>query len=333
MEALARTTPGALEIPSASWTRERIDLIKKTVCPQGITDDEFALFIEQCKRSGLDPLIKEAFCVPRRMNIGNKDNPRWITKHEFQPSEAGMLSRAERFGDCRGVSAAAVHEGDACEVDAGAGLVVHKFNPAKKRGPLLGAWARLQREGKTDAVVWLDLGGYQQNTPLWGKIPATMIEKCARAAVLRKAYPSAFGGLYIREEMPAEEFEIPTSRVQVVQPQSLPANTATSTTEAVKAKLRSKAAIIDVAPGQTEAEAEAAQDEAPSEPTPYERCRDAAKARGLTDGKRFSALIRGATGGRTWKEVVEADVPAIMTAIELATQPHPVDADQAATTL
>ena len=38
--------------------------------PRGIGEDEFALFIEQCKRSGLDPLLKEAFCVARRAERG-----------------------------------------------------------------------------------------------------------------------------------------------------------------------------------------------------------------------------------------------------------------------
>ena len=50
-----------------------MELIKRTICPRGIGEDEFALFIEQCKRSGLDPLLKEAFCVARRQNAGNRD--------------------------------------------------------------------------------------------------------------------------------------------------------------------------------------------------------------------------------------------------------------------
>ncbi len=188
------------------WTNERMELVKRTVCPKGISTDEFLLFAEQCQRSGLDPLLKEAFCVPRRANIGSKDKPQWITKHEFQPSEAGMLARAERFPDHEGCTAGAVYESDACEVDQGAGTVSHKFNPAKRTGRLIGAWGRVQRNGKLAVVVWLDMAGYVQDTPLWRKIPATMMEKCARVAALRKAYPSAFGGLYIREEMPAEEF-------------------------------------------------------------------------------------------------------------------------------
>jgi phage recombination protein Bet len=205
MEAHNKTEAAA----SGPWSPERVELIRRTICPRGIGEDEFALFIEQCKRSGLDPLLKEAFCVARRQNAGSRDKPNWVSRHEFQPSEAGMLARAERFPDCKGVQASAVYAEDEIIVDQGRGEVVHRFNPAKRKGSLVGAWARVVREGKLPVVVWLDFAGYVQQTPLWAKIPTTMIEKCARVAALRKAYPEAFGGLYVREEMPAEEFDAP----------------------------------------------------------------------------------------------------------------------------
>jgi phage recombination protein Bet len=195
------------ETASGQWSAERVELIKRTICPKGIGEDEFALFIEQCKRSGLDPLLKEAFCVARRQNAGNRERPNWVTRYEFQPSEAGMLARAERFPDFKGIQASAVYAEDDIIVDQGKGEVVHRFNPAKRKGSLVGAWARVVRADKLPVVVWLDFAGYVQQTPLWAKIPTTMIEKCARVAALRKAYPEAFGGLYVREEMPAEEFD------------------------------------------------------------------------------------------------------------------------------
>lgn len=193
------------------WSHERVELIRRTICPRGIGDDEFSLFIEQCKRSGLDPLLKEAFCVARKFNAGSRERPVWSTRYEFQPSEAGMLARAERFPDFKGIQASAVYAEDEIVVDQGKGDVVHRFNPAKRKGSLAGAWARVVREEKLPVVVWLDFGGYVQQTPLWSKIPTTMIEKCARVAALRKAYPEAFGGLYVKEEMPAEEFLDPVS--------------------------------------------------------------------------------------------------------------------------
>ncbi len=182
--------------------RAKLDLVKKTVCPQGISDDEFALFIEQCNRSGLDPLLKMAFCVPRRMNIGTKDRQNWVTKHEFQPSEAGMLARADEFPDYRGCTAGAVYEKDECTIDPAEGLVSHKFKPGL-RGRLLGAWGRVEREGRRPVVVWLDYDAYAESNSMWNKKGPTMIEKCSRVAALRKVYPKQFGGLHIEEERAA----------------------------------------------------------------------------------------------------------------------------------
>ncbi len=186
---------------AGGWTRERLDLIKKTICPTGITDAEFALFVEKCKRSEMDPLVGECFCVPRRKNIGSKEAPRWVVLHEFQAAESGMLSRAERFPDYRGTQAAAVFSKDVAEIDAPNGSVAHKFRPGD-RGLILGAWARVEREGRTPTVVWVDFIEVVQTSPTWSKMSPTMIAKCARVAALRKAYPAAFSNCYIPEEMP-----------------------------------------------------------------------------------------------------------------------------------
>jgi phage recombination protein Bet len=196
------------------------------VVPKGIPDDEFLLFVEQCKRSGLDPLLKEAYCVARKVNLGSRERPQWGTKYEFQPSEAGMLARAERFPDYQGVQASAVWSEDEIAIHTGRGEVQHSFNPAKRKGRIVGAWARVQRRDKVPVLVWLDFEGYAQQSPLWGKIPATMMEKCARVAALRKAYPEAFGGLYIREEMPADADDVVVEAPALPPPApALPANT------------------------------------------------------------------------------------------------------------
>jgi phage recombination protein Bet len=216
----------ASEKVEGGWTRERVELLKRTVVPKGIPDDEFMLFLEQCKRSGLDPLIKEAFCVARRVNLGTREKPNWGTKYEFQPSEAGFLTRAERFPDYEGIQAQAVFAEDEIQMDAGAGTVRHVFNPAKRKGSLSGAWARVQRRGKVPVLVWLDFNAYVQSNAMWGKIPTTMIEKCARVAALRKAYPEAFGGLYVPEELPADVAGEPVEHRQAEAPRpALPAAT------------------------------------------------------------------------------------------------------------
>ena len=177
-------------------------VIKASICPKGIGEDEFTLFLEQCKRSGLDPLLRQAFCVPRRFNAGNRERPNWTTKHEFQPSESGMLARAEQFPGYEGISGAEVYEEDHVLLDYATGAVEHRVNPAKRKGKLVGAWARVQRAGKVPTLVWVDLTAAQQDSPLWAKMPAVMVRKAARVAALRTAYPEAFGGLYVSGERP-----------------------------------------------------------------------------------------------------------------------------------
>lgn len=189
------------------WTDERVSLVKKTCCPSGISDNEFALFMEQCRRTGLDPLIKQAFCVPRSTKV----NGQWVTVHVFQPSESGMLARADDFPDYRGTTSGAVYAKDSVTIDPGAGTVVHTFNPAGDRGPLVGAWSRTIREGRTPNVKWLLLKDYVQkdqqgkSTGQWASKEATMIQKCAKVAGLRDEFPKVFGGIYIPEELPNDE--------------------------------------------------------------------------------------------------------------------------------
>lgn len=199
---------GALEtLYSGRWTPSVVDVLRKQVCPKGITDDEFFVFLMRCQQSGLNPLLGHAYCVPRRTNIGTRDKPNWVTNHVFQPAIDGMRARAAEFPDFRMSDSAAIYEKDLVTIDKGSGEIVHKTNPAGQRGRLVGAWGRVRLKDGSANVVELPVGSRTGDSSFWNADPGSMLAKCAEAAALRKTYPVAFSGLHIREELPGEERE------------------------------------------------------------------------------------------------------------------------------
>lgn len=209
--------PRPLILRAMDWTPERVELLKRTITPKECTDDEFALFLEQCKHTGLNPFLRQAFMIERTINSKDaRGNWTQVKRFEFQAAEIGMAARAQQFADFRGMKGAAVFEKDTFEMDHDAQTVIHKSSPGKERGRLLGAWAHAAREGHHIPLTWLDLSSRIQTNrdgkpnKFWATMPEGQIAKCARAEQYRLAYPQIFSGVYIQEEMPQKE-EPPTA--------------------------------------------------------------------------------------------------------------------------
>lgn len=198
---IQKATPQHLAPTDGDWSRERLDLLKAQLCPQGITDGEFAIYVQGCKARGLDPFKNEAYCVPRNQG-GKKMNV-------LQVSVEGMRTRAMRFGDLLSYAKDAVYEKDACVVNREAGTVAHRYDASKPRGALMGAWARVVRRGMDPFLVYLPAGSRTVGQAYATGGAGEHLAKCAVAAALRDAYPDAFGGLYTAEEMPPEREATP----------------------------------------------------------------------------------------------------------------------------
>lgn len=251
--SIVKQQPGVIAAPV--WTKEQRDLIRKTICPPNTTDLEFEFFVTWCAQTGLNPMLKQAWLVPRKQK--NPATGKYEEKMEPQVAEIGMRARAEELPDYRGTQGDAVYEGDEFMIDAGAGVVVHKYSTqarAKAGNKLQGAWARVERDGRKPNVAFLTVesriqtyydNGKQVPTQFWAKDAPGQIAKCARAHTLRLAYPNVFAGQFIAEELREE--------VEVNAPPAAP-QTSASATEELEQRLRAKLSVpkVDAVPLSTE---------------------------------------------------------------------------------
>jgi len=174
MESKEMTVKEQSAIVPMDFNAAQVDLIKKTVA-KNCTNDELALFLYTCKRTGLDPLIRQIYAVKR----GGASN-----QMSIQTGIDGYRLIAERTG---------------------------KYAPGKEPlfkedgGKLLFATAYVQ---KLVGDKWHEVAATayfsEYNTPtnaIWLKMPHCMLAKCAEALCLRKSFPAEMAGVYTTEEM------------------------------------------------------------------------------------------------------------------------------------
>jgi phage recombination protein Bet len=162
-------------------TADQIDLLKRTMMDKQATDDELALFVQICNRTGLDPFARQIYAV------------RYAGKQVAQVSIDGARLIAERSGRYRPGS---YHwcgpDGEWREV----------WNEAKEP---FAAKATIYKDGMPYEAIahWSEYvkkkDGKRQG--LWDTMPRLMIAKCAEMLALRRGFPAELSGLYAPEEI------------------------------------------------------------------------------------------------------------------------------------
>jgi phage recombination protein Bet len=192
------------------YNGKQLDLIRRTVARDCDRDSkgkelhlgEFDLFIENCKALRLDPLRRQLYAF-----VFHKDDPqkRQLT---IVTSINGYRSIAERTGNYRPGKTETIL-GDAADPLTNplgishATATVYKYVHGdwhevtetaywSEFAPIKEIWENRQPTGK------FHLDPKKDN---WRRMPRVMLEKCAEAKALRRAWPDDFAGLYTEDEM------------------------------------------------------------------------------------------------------------------------------------
>lgn len=188
---------------SQGFTPEQIELVKSSIA-RGATDNELALFLAQCQRTGLDPFSRQIYWI-KRGSVAST-----------QVSIDGFRVIAERSGEMDG------QECQWCGTDGvWRDVWLEKEPPAAAR-------VVVYRKGCSHPFPAIaKFSEYNAGGPMWTKMPANQLAKCAEALALRKAFPHQLSGLYTPDEMgqaehhqplvaPPKRIALPDGTVQIV---------------------------------------------------------------------------------------------------------------------
>lgn len=207
-------------VQTMEFTSDKLDLLKQTVC-KGATNDEFELFVHACKRTGLDPFMKQIHAVKR---WDPKLNREAMT---IQTGIDGYRLIADRTGKYMPAQEPAV----VCDAQ---GRVVSATAFVKKWGPD-GNWHTIAATAYFEEYVQTK----KDKTPMgmWEKMPRSQLSKCAEALALRKAFPADLSGVYTKEEMEQSlsegSIDVTPRQTQAQQPKPSYANVAKITLDQV----------------------------------------------------------------------------------------------------
>ena len=184
-----------------------LDIVKKyLVSGDGIISDQEAyMFLNLCRYQGLNPFLREAYCI----KFGNKPATMVVGKDTF-------IKRARHRSDFDGFKAGVIvrsHDGEVIEREG-------SFNLSGEA--ILGGWAKVYVKGYStpfySAVLWQEYAGKKADGKLnsmWASKPTTMIRKVALSQALREAFPDELSGLYEPEEINTIDQELPEEPIEV----------------------------------------------------------------------------------------------------------------------
>ena len=175
-------------IANAAFSTSHIDLIKDMYF-KGSSNEEFMMFIHVCKKTGLDPAMRQIFPVKRWDNKLGKETM------TIQTGIDGYRLIAERTGRY------APGREPAYQYDNGKLVSATAY---VKKQTADGTWHEIASTAFYDEYVQTFTDkktGQKKPTQFWQNMQHNQLAKCAEALALRKAFPGDLSGIYTQEEM------------------------------------------------------------------------------------------------------------------------------------
>ena len=172
---------------------EQDSLLRRTITKQ-LSDDEHALFVQTCERSGLDPFARHIYPIKREQ--WNPETRKREPRYSAEATIDGLRLTAERTGKYGGQLGPEwcgkdgqwrdIWTADEPPVGARVGIVRLDFQQPVWGKALYSEFVQLQNG---------------EPTQFWLKMAANQLAKCAEALGFRKAFPREFSGIYTMDEM------------------------------------------------------------------------------------------------------------------------------------
>jgi phage recombination protein Bet len=200
-QAIELHSPAALAIRPGQqmWTDKQVAALA-VLGIKGATKADLAVFMHYCQKTGLDPFSRQIYGIMRRV----KENGQWTDKFTIQIGIDGFRVIRDRVAERLGVT---VEYEDTIWYDADGGA--HKVWLWGE--PPAGCNVTVTKDGRRfPGVIRFD--SYAQRakdsgdlTGQWKTQPDHMIEKCAEAFALRRAFPNDLAGVYLEDELPPQD--------------------------------------------------------------------------------------------------------------------------------
>ncbi|EJW17583.1 recombinase RecT [Paenibacillus alvei] len=167
-----------------SFTQSELDTLKSTIA-KGTSNEQFALFVQTCARSGLNPFLNQIYCIV----YNGKNGP----VMSIQIAVEGIVALAKKHPQYKGFIAAEIRQNDHFKAKIHTGEVEHEpdvMNP----GETIGAYCVAYRENAPNVLVIVRRDQVEhllkgRNSDMWRDYFDDMIVKHA----IKRAFKRQFG--------------------------------------------------------------------------------------------------------------------------------------------